>query len=149
PTTTRHFRNLSVTGTGRSSRTFGGEVLAEELELSLDATHVSQHGFDVNVSRGFRAWSDRLTRGGPLAVEPARWSGGMGVNTNSRAPVQVRMGVDLSADEEGGWSRAGNTNFTIRMKDIYELQLGARLTRSRTPAQYVTTVADPAAAPTF
>jgi hypothetical protein len=149
PTTGRRFRSFSVTASGGTSRNFGGETLSKDVGLSVNATHVSQNGFNARFSRNFESWNDRLTRGGPLTLEPAGWSGNLNLNSDSRKPVQARVGFNVSGDDGGGWRRGGNTNLTFRFQDIYELSLGVRVNRDRSPAQYVTTVADAAATGTF
>jgi hypothetical protein len=149
PTTTRHFRNLSATISGGTSRNFGGETLGKDVRLMFNATHISQKGVNLRLSKSFASWDDRLTRGGPLALQPGGWSVNGGFNTDSRQAVQARMGFNFAADDGGGWRRGGNVNLTLRLKDMYEIQLGPSFNRSRSPAQYVTVVADPAAQATF
>jgi len=149
PTTGRRFRSFSVTSTAGTSRSFGGETLSKNVGLSMNATHVSQHGFNARVSRSFESWNDRLTRGGPLTLDPAGWSGNLGMNTDSRGAVQTRVGLNFAEDDGGGWRRGGNANFTLRFRDIYEVALGMSVSRSRTAAQYVTSVVDTAATATY
>jgi hypothetical protein len=90
-----------------------------------------------------------LTRGGPLTLQPGGWSGNVGFNTDSRQAVQTRVGFNYAKDDGGGWRRGGNTNFTFRLSDIYEVQLGLSLSQSRSAAQYVTTISDAAATGTY
>jgi hypothetical protein len=71
------------------------------------------------------------------------------VNTDQRKAIQARLGFNYSEDDAGGWRRAGNLSLTMRLSDKYEVILGANLSRSRSPAQYVRTVSDPAATSTF
>jgi hypothetical protein len=149
PTASQRFRSFSVTATAGASTNFGGEALSKELGLSLNATHVSQNGFNARASRSFESWNDRLTRGGPLTLEPGGWSGNVGLNTDSRRAVQARFGLNLSGDDGGGWRRSGNANFTFRFNDIYEVVLGTRLTRSHSSAQYVAAFSDTAATGTY
>jgi hypothetical protein len=149
PTTTRHFRNLSVNANAGTSLNFGGETLSRDLRLFANATHISQKGVNLRFSRGLETWDDRLTRGGPLMLQPGGWSLNGGFHTDSRQAVQGRAGFNFSRDDGGGWRRGGNANVTLRLQDIYEIQLGLSLNRSHSPAQYVTAVADPAAQATF
>ena len=149
PTTTRLFRSLSVTATAGTSTNFGGETLSKDVGLSLNATHISQNGGSIRFSKTFAAFDDRLTRGGPLALRPGGWSGNVSFNTDSRQALQTRVGFNYASDDGGGWRRGGNANFTLRFRDIYEVSLGLNLSRSRSAAQYVTTVSDAAATETF
>jgi hypothetical protein len=145
PRAGRHFRTFSVTASGGASMNFGRETLSKEAGLSVNATHISQNGFNARISKTFESWDDRLTRGGPLTVSPGGWSGNISVNTDQRLPVQPRLGFNYSEDDGGGWRRSGNVGFTVRFRDIYEVVLAANLSRSHSAAQYVTSVADSAA----
>src|SRR5688572_28726328 len=70
PTTGRRFRNFSVTASSSASMNFGGEMISKDVALQMNATHISQNGFNARIQRNFRAWNDRQTRGGPLMVQP-------------------------------------------------------------------------------
>jgi hypothetical protein len=149
PTPGRRFRSFSVNASGGTSRNFGGETLSKDASLAVNATHISQNGGNVRFSKTFESWSDRLTRGGPLTLQPGGWSTSAGFNTDSRNALQGRFGLNYSNDDAGGWRKGGNANFTLRFKDIYEVSLGMNLSQSRSPAQYVTAVTDAAATGTF
>jgi hypothetical protein len=59
--------------------------------------------------------------------------------------LQPRIGFNYSEDDAGGWRKSGNASLTWRFQGIYEVVLGTSLSRSLSPAQYVTTIDDPAA----
>src|SRR6185503_18644833 len=92
---------------------------------------------------------DRLTRGGPLTRRPAGYSANVGFNNDRRAAVQVRAGLRYDDEDGPGWSRRANLGFLFRIKDNFELDIGANLSRDHVTAQYVTTVADSTATSTF
>ncbi|MEX0912834.1 MAG: DUF5916 domain-containing protein, partial [Gemmatimonadota bacterium] len=143
------FRQWGADVSSRGTWNFGGERQAFEVTGSANGQLLSFHGFNARLSRQFESWDDRLTRGGPLAIAPAGWSGNVGLNTNSRLPVSVRTGLGFSEDDAGGWSRNANVNVSIRFKEIYEIQIGPEFRRSHNAAQYVTAIADPLATHTF
>jgi hypothetical protein len=149
PTTGKVFRNFSVNASGGPTSNFGWEALGKDVGLSVSATHLSQYGFNFGVNRNFDAFDDRLTRGGPLAGTPGGWSSNLSLSTPPQLPVQPRIGFNYSRDDAGGWRKSGNVNLTMRFKGIYEILLGASVSRSHSVAQYVTTVADAAAIGTF
>jgi hypothetical protein len=149
PTTGRVFRSISVTMNAGTTMNFGHDVLSKNVSLSMNAMHVSQNGFNARVSKSFEAMDDRLTRGGPLAVVPGSWSANAGFNTDSRKSIQTRLGANIGGDDAGGSRIGGNTNWTIRIQDIYEVTLGLNLSHSHAAAQYVTTFADESATSTF
>ena len=149
PTAGRHFRTLSVNAGTIGRLNFGGEVVAAETSLALRAQHVSFNQFNARVARQFGVWNDRLTRGGPLTRQPSGYSGSVGFNTDRRKIWQLQAGFELAEDDEGGRSRGGNLTLGVRFLEIYELQVGTNVSRTRAAAQYVTTVSDPAATQTF
>jgi hypothetical protein len=128
---------------------FGGNVLSKDVGLSVGATHLSQYGLNARFNKSFEAFDDRLTRGGPLARSPAGWSAHVNFNTPPQKALQPRVGFNYSRDEAGGWRRSVNTGFNIRLSGVSEIVLGASLSKSRSPAQYVTTLADARATATY
>ncbi len=110
---------------------------------------MSFNTFNLRLARQFRVWNDRLTRGGALTRQPAGYSGRVGVETDRRKPWQVSAAFDFQEDSADGWSRRGEVGLGVRFLEIVEVQAGPSVTRTRAAAQYVTTVSDPAAVPTF
>jgi hypothetical protein len=149
PTTGRRFRSFNVTASGGVAQNFGGETLAKEAVLSVGATHISQYGANGGLARTFETFDDRLTRGGPLARSPAGWSARLSFNTPPQGRLQPRLGFNYSRDDAGGWRKSVNTGVTMRFSGVSELVLGASLSRSRSAAQYVTTIADARATGTY
>lgn len=149
PTTGRRFRNFNVSASAGLTQNFGRETLGKDLGLSVGATHISQYGFNARFNKGFETFDDRLTRGGPLARAPGGWSANLSFNTPPQMAFQPRLGFNYSEDEAGGWRRSVNTGLTMRLSGVSELVLGGNLTRSRSAAQYVTTIADARATSTF
>lgn len=145
---TPRFRNLSVRLSPSGQMNFGGDLLGAGISANANATLPSFLGFSFGASRDFKAWDDRLTRGGPLARRPAGYSVNAGFNTDSRAWWTLRTSARYSADDADGWSRSANVNLSFRFNGIYEVQLGPEISQSRDAAQYVTQITDPAAVST-
>ena len=149
PRVGRHFRTLNVTANGTNTFNFGGEAVVSDVGLWVNAEHASFNRFSAGITRRFEVWNDRLTRGGPLTLEPAGYSGNIGFNTDRRGTFQFRAGFRFDEDEGAGWSRGGNLGFLFRFWEVYEVDIGAQVSRDRIAAQYVTTVPDPTATHTF
>jgi hypothetical protein len=149
PTVGTHFRTFNVTGSATNTFNFGGEAVVSDLGLSLNAEHASFNRFNVGITRRFEVWSDRLTRGGPLTLQPAGYAGNIGFNTDGRRAFQLRTGFLFDEDDGGGWSRGGNLGFFFRFWDNFEVDVRGRVSRDHIAAQYVATVPDPAATHTF
>ena len=149
PTTGARFRNFNVSTYGNYNQNFGGEALQKELGINVGATRVSQYGFNFGLGKNFEAFDDRLTRGGPLARSPGGWFTNLNFNTPPQGIVIPRLGFNYSEDDAGGWRKSVNTGLTARFQGIYEVILGASVSQTLSPAQYVTTVSDPGATNTY
>jgi len=149
PTTGRRFRNFNAGISAGLTQNFGYETLGKDVGFSVGATHISQYGFNFRVNKGFETFDDRLTRGGPLARAPGGWSANINFNTPPQAQLQPRLSFNYSEDDAGGWRRSVNTGVTMRFSGVSEIVLGGSFSRSRSAAQYVTTIADARATNTF
>jgi len=149
PTTGRRFRSFNVSTSASMTQNFGQETIGKDVGVSVGATHISQYGFNARFNKGFETFDDRLTRGGPLARSPAGWSANLSFNTPPQGTVQPRLSFNYSKDDAGGWRRSVNTGLTMRFRDVSEVVLGGSLSRSRSAAQYVTTLTDARATDTY
>ena len=149
PTVGNHFRTFNVIASAANTFNFGGEAVVSDVGLSVNAEHASFNRFRGGITRRFEVWDDRLTRGGPLTLRPAGYSGDIGFNTDRRATLQFRTGFRFDEDDAGGWSRGGNVGLFLRFWENYEIDVGAQVSRDRFAAQYVATVSDPTATHTF
>jgi len=149
PTTGRRFRNFNVSTSTSVTQNFGRETVGKDVGIGVGATHISQYGFNARFNKGFETFDDRLTRGGPLARAPGGWSANLSFNTPPQSQLQPRLGFNYSEDDAGGWRKSVNTGVTMRFSGVSEVVLGGSLSRSRSPAQYVTTIADSRATDTY
>jgi hypothetical protein len=149
PTTGRRFRSFNVSTSTGLTQNFGGETIGKDAGISVGATHISQYGFNARFNKGFETFDDRLTRGGPLARAPGGWSANLSFNTPPQGALQPRLSFNYGEDDGGGWRRSVNTGVSMRFRGISEVILGGSLSRSRSAAQYVTTIADPRAGATY
>jgi hypothetical protein len=106
-----------------------------------------------NVSAGGLVWrrtsDDRLTRGGPSTVSPSGSWWNVNGSTDSRRRFSVQTNVSGSGNEYGSWSREASVSLSIRPSSILTFSTGPEWTRSRTVAQYVTSVDDATAVATY
>lgn len=95
------------------------------------------------------AYDDRLTRGGPVARNPAGANLGLGIRTDDRKSVVLSADQFHSRNEEGGFSHGGSVGLRYKPTSNLSLSLTPSYSRSRSAFQFVTTVADPLADATF
>lgn len=93
--------------------------------------------------------SDRLTRGGPLTRLPAGWLASFDVGTDPRKRFTGTGGVSYTRDQAGMSQLTTTLLAAVRPASNWNVQVGPTFSRVLLPAQYVTTVVDPAATSTF
>src|SRR5262249_44536947 len=91
----------------------------------------------------------RGTRGGPSMASPAASTSMFGVSTDSRRRISVGVNAGGDRNAAGAYSRNFNVNVTYRPAASLEINTGPGFQRSHGLAQYVDTVVDAAASPTF
>jgi hypothetical protein len=105
----------------------------------------------LNFGAGLRATvlDDRLTRGGPSASSP----GGGYWNTSAGSDERRRFSAGVFANHHwttiGGSSNAVQLSANVKPSPRLTLSAGPLWSQSRSLAQYVTTIADPAATATY
>ncbi len=92
---------------------------------------------------------DRLTRGGPLARTPRRQDFVVELETDSRKTTQVEGSVFYRWDDAGGSFGSYDLELSFRPTTAARISIGPNLSLNENVAQYITTIADPAAAKTF
>src|SRR6185503_16443573 len=107
--------------------------------ISFGATHPNFWRLNGDVTYAQRAFSDRLTRGGPIMGTPSRTS--WGVELQNRSGARNGWGVDFSggADENGGWQQDLEMSFSLRPGDRWEMSFDPLWSRGTDTRQFVTT----------
>jgi hypothetical protein len=145
----RIFRTFETHASVAEDRNFEGTSLRREIEASFNGEFLSFWGMRANVERGFRAFDDRATRGGPTIVRPAGWELSIGGRSDGRKVVSANGFAEYQFDEEGAWSLQLGPELTVRSGGAMSLSLSPRYERSHHPAFYVGTFADPSATTTL
>ncbi|HET7585978.1 MAG TPA: DUF5916 domain-containing protein [Gemmatimonadaceae bacterium] len=145
----RIFRDYSYYGYGNLVWNFGGDRTFEGYGVGANGTfkNLWYAGVSGNVSPDYV--SDRLTRGGPLALVPASWSASVNGGSDSRKMLSTSGFVSVARDVAGGWSRSANVSLSLRPSSSLLFTTGPSLSRLLETEQYLTTVPDPLAAATF
>jgi hypothetical protein len=145
----RYLRRWNVGSNPNATWNYGGDLLSADLGIHGGAQLLSYHGFGGRIGRSFSTWNDRLTRGGPVTLDPGSWSGNLNFNTDNRQMWSGRFGGGFSSNDAGGWRWSANGNLSVKPSPSYEIRMGPSISRNRNMAQYVTTIADDAAVNTF
>ena len=97
----------------------------------------------------FRAYDDRLTRGGPIAVNPPGVMGNINLNSDNRRDFRIWAGINYQQTEPGDRRVNHYVNLQYRPHPAVNLSFQPSLNLNRTGTQYVTTVDDSTATGTM
>jgi hypothetical protein len=145
----RVFRQANLSASGGAVWNFGGDIGSRRLGVFGFGQFLNYWAVNGNLNVNFRALSDNLTRGGPLAVTPAQVNGFLGVGTDFRKRWQVFVGSYGARSEIGGWGYGTFVDFSLRPSTVVSLSLFPGYSASHSIQQYVQTTTDPTADATF
>jgi hypothetical protein len=135
----RLFHNWNV-GTFQSHQwNHGGDRTFSIMGLFGGLTFPNFWRTNFEVGYVARAFSDDLTRGGPLMRRPGNWYAFGALSNRGGASTQWRIAMDGGRDELRGWGFTLNTRLSLRPAPQWELSLAPRYSRNVQPRQYVTT----------
>lgn len=134
------FRNYSVRLNYMNEWNWGWDRQNNNLGTNVNLTWLNFWTTSFSVNRNFRTDDAGLTRGGPLAGGPRRWSGSLNVGNPSSSLTRISGGLNATSDELGGWSNRASINMSIRPRPQWQLSLTPSYTKSKDSQQYVTTL---------
>ena len=143
------FRSWDVRVSQDLARNFGRDLIDNSARISGQVELSNFSSFDASLSYNPAKLNQRLTRGGPLARDPAGYSMRLGFGTVRQARVSVRTGINYGEDDSGAWERNFYIGLDLRAGEHFETRIGPSFSQSHATAQYVTSVADPTATGTF
>jgi len=145
----RLFRRWSLRFGPDNDFSYGGDLIRS---IAMWTFQSQLHNFWTNSVR-FNwiapSLNDRLTRGGPLTRTPAGWLAGFDVGSDPRKRYTATGGVTYTRDRGELEQTTATLQAGVRPASNWNVQIGPTLNRVRQPAQYVTTVVDSTAVPTF
>jgi hypothetical protein len=143
------WRRWEIGASTRSEHNYAFDPILTTATVSADAQTGGYWTVFVNAQRFFTAYDDRLTRGGPMAIRPANIGGNLMMESDTRKPVTVGVGLGVTRGDYDQWSWNAGVEVGVKGSSRWNLTLSPSVTRQRLAAQYVATVADPSYTPTF
>jgi hypothetical protein len=143
------FRNYRINLRATREWNFGWEPQGGRVTLGLNGQLTNYWGGNATYTRALRSEDDRLTRGGPTAIELAGNNIEVRLNTDDRRKFVIRMNSNYSWSESGGWHRQVGGSVSLRPQEFWTISLGPRLSQSHSTAQYQWSIADASAAATY
>ena len=149
PNPTKRFREKNVWFGGWSSRNFDGDTI--ERGVFADATSVLANYWETRASLFVTAdaFSDRLTRGGPLVRTPPGWSSDLSLGSDTRKPYYFNVSSHLEGSDDDTYWRQLGVSLTARPASNLQLSIEPSFTRSHNYNQFVSAIADPGATATY
>jgi hypothetical protein len=135
-----------VSGTGDWN--YGGDPIVARASLNWNAQLASYWSVGGSFTRSIDTYDDRLTRGGPIAIDPGGYNISANVSTDSRRRITGRVNTNYSHGV-GGWHHGMSFNASLRPAEFWTLSLGPRMDRRSSHAQYVTAMTDTLMPATF
>ena len=143
------FRNYRVNLRNSGDWNYGWDRVGGRSNISFNYSLVNYWNGNVSYTRNFESYDDRLTRGGPIALNPAGNNVEVRLNSNEREKVSLRTEFQHSWGESGGWERELSGNVSIRAASNWSVSFGPRYRRNHNSAQYRGSVLDASATRTF
>jgi len=143
------FRNYRINLRTNGDWNYGGDRIAARSTLGFNYQLANYWGGHLNYTRGFAAYDDRLTRGGPVASDPAGNRAELQLNSDFRNAVSLRGTANYSWSDSGGWHTSISGNVSVRPADNWSFSVGPHYNNSLNTAQYLGYVDDASATGTF
>jgi hypothetical protein len=143
------WRRWETTGSVRSEHNYAFDPILTIATLGVDAQTVGYWTVAVNAQRFFTAYDDRLTRGGPMALRPANVNASLMLESDTRKPVTMGLGLVGTRGDYDQWSWNLGLEVGVKASSRWNITMTPSVTRQRVAAQYVATADDASYAPTF
>jgi hypothetical protein len=143
------FRNWQISASPKASWNFDGDRIGTSVSMRSRMTFLNYWSFNPSFSRNFEALDDRLTRGGPLAMRPAKNTASGNLTTDFSKPYSGFFNFRYSWDEAGGSSTSYMARVGLKPNSTVDISLGPNLTFANSAAQYMTYETDPLATSTY
>jgi len=145
----RVFRQANIGVFVGPSWNWDGDPIGRTIALFHFGQFLNYWGYNVFGNVRAAVLDDRLTRGGPLAKEPAGRELGGGVFSDGRKRVSAAVFSFYDSDESGLWFWRVNGDLTVRPSNAVSFNVGGGYFRGRTPGQFVGAVTDATATMTY
>jgi hypothetical protein len=143
------FRSYRIEGRASRDWNYGRDTQGGGATLSFDAQLLGYWAGHLDLTRSFRSYDDRLTRGGPMAIDLPDNRIDMQIRSDDRKPITGRINGSVGWGESGGWQRNVSLGLGVRPAGNWSIDAGPSLRRNRAAAQYLDRVDDAGTSATY
>jgi hypothetical protein len=145
----KNFREKNLWMGTWQNRNFDGNTLERGVFADSFGTFSNYWEARANLFLTSGAFTDRLTRGGPLARTPASWSSDQSFGSDNRKPVSFNVNTHADGSDDSSYSRSAGISLNVRPRPNLQLSVGPTYSWSHDHTAYVATINDAAATRTF
>ena len=149
PNPGRILRQWDVRGSPNAVWNYAGDRIWTEVNGNFNLQFLNYWSVGGGLGYNPPHDDDRLTRGGPLARTPRRFSGSVNVRSDGRRRTTGRLTYRWAGASDDSWDRTISFDLTVNSGERLRIQLGPSYNRRHASAQYVSSVADPLATQTY
>ena len=143
------FRSFMLMGGPFRNYDFGGNKIWDGALVSLEGQLWNYWGFNMMIAYNPDSTSNALTRGGPLALNPAGYEVDLNVSTDSRKAVVLEGSGQIYRSPSVGQDVTGSLEFRWKPRPNFNLSFTPSYSRSASAIQWVTRVEDPLMTATY
>jgi len=145
----RWLRNWTIFGGPDNVFNYAGQRVMGNTNAMLRTTFMNYWSTTVRLDYLHESYNDRLTRGGPMSMDPQGFSTSVSFNSDNRKAYVLRGGLRRATQVGDGRQTSANFNVNYKPFENVEVRVGPELARSYSEAQYVATISDAFAVNTF
>jgi hypothetical protein len=143
------FRNFSTSLRLEQHLNFGGTNLRQTASLTTSGSFHNLWSAFFHAAHAGSGSNDRVTRGGPIRLQPSATTFHGGVSTDGRKSVALSINGTAISTESGAWSSSAGASLTFRPQGAFDLTLSTNFGQSREDAFYVTQGVDATGTDTY
>ncbi|HET7275361.1 MAG TPA: DUF5916 domain-containing protein [Longimicrobiaceae bacterium] len=143
------FRSYSYSAYSYHVWNRGGDRILDGYAGGINGTLNNLWYGGINLTYRPEYYSDRFTRGGPLAGVPSEWQANLHGGTDSRKAVAGGGDLSIARNDAGAFSRSLGVFLDLRPSSSVRISLSPNLSLDESKGQYVRAVTDPLADATF
>ncbi|MFL5619783.1 MAG: DUF5916 domain-containing protein [Gemmatimonadaceae bacterium] len=145
----RIFRRWSVRAGPDNVWNYDWDIVRRQSYVTVQTQLLNYWTASLQTNHASPAYSDRLTRGGPLTRTSAADGIKLDVASDPRRRYTLASTINRTVDRSGLDQALFSVDVGLKPADNWEIKIGPDLNRVRLPSQYVTAMSDPTATQTF